>query len=107
MSDRDLETFLSKNNLMTRGAVEAMRDGKGDRQAFYALAVKELEPYVASYPQDAEGHAWLGYAYFKKGLIDQAISQYELSLKIKPGDYSVRHDLGVALREKGFKDGGC
>ena len=110
MSDLDLEIFLAKNDLMTSDIeimAGAIRSNKGDIQVFYALVIKELERYVAGHPQDAEGRALMGYAYFKKGYIDQAISQYELALKIKPDDYSIRHDLGVALREKGFRDGGC
>jgi Flp pilus assembly protein TadD len=104
MSDRDLEAFLNKNRLMTP---EAILNYKVDPAAFYEISIKVLEPYVTDHPNDAGGHAMLGHTYFKKGSIDQAITQYELALNISPGDYSVRHDLGVALREKGYRDGGC
>jgi len=111
MSDiDDLVSFLRKNDLLTsdiRSATETIEFGNGDPRMFHSLAIKELEPFVASHPRDAEGHARLGNAYYSSGRIDRAITQFELSLKIDPGNYSVRHDLGVALQEKGLRDGGC
>ena len=109
---KDLESFLLKNNLFSseiKNTIEIIRKNPDDhiQKEFWDLAIKELEVYVERCPDEADGHAQLGYAYFKKGLIDKAITQFEHALKINPNDYSTRHDLGVALSEKSKRDGGC
>ncbi len=49
-------------------------------------------------------HYYLGTTAFKKGRVDEAITQYQEALQIKPGYPEACNAIGLALREKGRVD---
>lgn len=48
-------------------------------------------------------HNNLGDAYQKKGLLDKAIEQYEITLRSHPDDFDAHTNLGLAYKGKGMK----
>jgi tetratricopeptide (TPR) repeat protein/tRNA A-37 threonylcarbamoyl transferase component Bud32 len=59
---------------------------------------------VALQPQSPGTHVNLGIALYEKGLLDEAIAEYQEAIRIKE-DYAEAHNnLGVALAEKGRLD---
>jgi tetratricopeptide (TPR) repeat protein len=49
-------------------------------------------------------HYYLGASAFKKGKVDEAITQYQEALQIKPGHAEICNAIGLALRQKGRVD---
>jgi len=55
-------------------------------------------------PYKARPHSKLGNAYFKKGMLDEAISEYKKALTINPNFIAVHSNLGYAFHNKGMLD---
>jgi Flp pilus assembly protein TadD len=60
---------------------------------------------VEKSPNKARPHVSLGWALYKKGKVDEAISHYKKALSIEPEFPKVHTNLGLALAEQGDYDG--
>jgi tetratricopeptide (TPR) repeat protein len=59
---------------------------------------------VSKSPNKARGHSNLGSAYMEQGLVDKAIEEYQIAIKLNP-DYSHAHNnLGIAYKSRGLID---
>jgi protein O-mannosyl-transferase len=56
---------------------------------------------VDNSPENATAREYLGYALYSQGRIDDAIVQYQASLKMNPNGYKSYMNLGVAYHAKG------
>jgi tetratricopeptide (TPR) repeat protein len=59
---------------------------------------------VKKSPDGALPHNNLGSAYRDKGMIDKAIEQYQIAMKLDPNSPDPYNNLGVAYRDKGMLD---
>ncbi len=59
---------------------------------------------VAKNPDSATAHEYLGYALYEKGMVDEAIEQYQRSLKINPELIDAHINLGVAYSARKLTD---
>jgi Tfp pilus assembly protein PilF len=74
------------------------------RNTVWKSDISLWEDVVIKSPQKARGHYNLGGAYESNNLIDKAIEQYRIAVRLKP-DLEVAHNnLGTAYRAKGFID---
>jgi tetratricopeptide (TPR) repeat protein len=62
------------------------------------------EDVVSKSPKKARGNFNLGIAYKSKGLIDKAIEQYRIAIKVKPDYPDAHNNLGNAYQSKGLID---
>jgi len=62
------------------------------------------EDVVKKSPQNARGHNNLGYIFYKKGLTDKAIMQYNIALQLKPDYADAHNNLGIAYKANGLID---
>ncbi|MFZ5571510.1 MAG: tetratricopeptide repeat protein [Thermodesulfobacteriota bacterium] len=70
-------------------------------QEAYDEAIPILETYLQQHPDSIDEMNKLGFAYLKSGKLDQAVSTFEKTLVLKPGDpYAVLY-LGTAYLNKG------
>jgi tetratricopeptide (TPR) repeat protein len=56
-------------------------------------------------PTDAEAHNNLGWAYREKGMLDEAIAQFEIAVQLRPDYAGARSGLEEAYREKASRVG--
>ena len=66
-----------------------------------AARIGELEKAVLENPREASRWAGLGNLYFDTGQAQKAVSAYERSLALEPGNAHVITDLGIMQRELG------
>lgn len=71
--------------------------GAGD----YASAARALLHRVASAPNDARAHYYLGLAYSRMGVREGAINHFRVAVRLAPTSAESRDGLGRALREAG------
>ena len=64
-----------------------------------AVAIKQHEDQVVREPNNAEAWEHLGNLYYDSGAPEKAISAYDKTLEIRPGNTSVLVDRGVMYRE--------
>jgi tetratricopeptide (TPR) repeat protein len=62
----------------------------------FAEAAALLEPWVAQYRDDADGHNWLAYSYRKTGKLDLAFRHYKRALGIDPQHLGAHEYIGEA-----------
>src|SRR5213593_2383224 len=67
----------------------------------YAPAIRTLLGAVATPPQDARAHYYLGLAYARLGVVTGAMRQLSDAVRLAPGDPRVHDALGQTLREMG------
>ena len=83
---------VSEGERLMIGAREAAAKGEGIVQR------ERLETLVAAYPADERGHNLLGDYLLNAQEYEQAIAQYEESIRINPGFSSPYNGMGYALR---------
>lgn len=88
--------LLSANNL---GWMLAKSGDPADLDKAMIIVQKAKDKYPDN-PQLADT---LGYIYYKKGMHDNAISQFSLALKAMPEDPEVNYHMGLALHAQGKK----
>ena len=71
------------------------------RNQDYRSEIAMRSSAVAAFPDDALEHYNLGIALTKAGHVQEAISQYEQTLRLNPDIAGVRNNLGVALEHEG------
>jgi tetratricopeptide (TPR) repeat protein len=59
---------------------------------------------VEKHPDSATAHAYLGYALYQKGMVDEAIDHYQKSLMINPDLIDSHINLGVAYSARKLTD---
>lgn len=62
----------------------------------YASALKELKAYIAREPEDAFGHNFLGYIYYRQKNYPKAIQSLETALALQPDDAYAHFYLAFA-----------
>ena len=67
----------------------------------YAARIAETKAYLKNHPEDGAAWATLGNLYFDTNRFAEAITSYEKSLSLKPGNPNVITDLGVMYRRNG------
>lgn len=70
----------------------------------YDLAEMDMRRRVELYPRDPAGHSILGYVYFERGSLDEAIGEFKKALEIEPDLAAVRIVLGEIYLGKGRVD---
>ena len=71
----------------------------------YDKAIQVLQDYLKGNPQDVEAHHFLGNAYFKKGLLDEAQKEYEEALDQDSKHPLVIYQLGlVYIKKKEYEE---
>jgi Flp pilus assembly protein TadD len=76
-------------------AIEAIQNGN------YTGAIRELKKAIALKPDYPDLHNYLGIAYGNNGMADDAIEEFETSLKINPYYLKARLNLALALYDCG------
>ena len=59
---------------------------------------------VTKSPENARAHVNLGIAYSEKGLVNEAIKQFQEALSLKPDSSEAHFNLGIAYAKKGLLD---
>jgi tetratricopeptide (TPR) repeat protein len=60
-------------------------------------AIKYLDVYVRHYPKDYIPFVKLGYAYYMKGLYDQALTAYRHAQKLNPSNKEIEDSIELCL----------
>jgi Flp pilus assembly protein TadD len=84
-----LEERPSSAQISKELAIEAIQNGDNDE------AMRELKKAVALKPDYPDLHNYLGIAYGNAGMVDDAVQEFEISLKINP--YYLKARLNLAL----------
>jgi len=74
-----------------------------DEDADFRRTLAQFKAKVAENfsPEDAKGHYDLGSAYKEMGLLDEAIAEFQQSLRADPGYLAAFEMLGLSFLEKG------
>lgn len=67
----------------------------------YDKMEKDFVAEVLNNPENTEAWIQLGHVYFDTKIYDKAITAYEKSLELKPGNADVLTDLGIMYRRNG------
>jgi tetratricopeptide (TPR) repeat protein len=65
--------------------------------ADYDGAIKYLSRYLSYYSKPYEAFFGLGYAYFKKGLCEQALKEFKKAEKLNPSSKEVKYNIGLCI----------
>jgi superkiller protein 3 len=99
--EEELKTFFhciieekpSSAQLSRELAIEAIQNGNE------AEAIRELKKAITLQPDYPDLHNYLGIAYGNAGMVDDAIEEFETSLKINPKYIKARLNLALVLYE--------
>jgi Flp pilus assembly protein TadD len=99
--DEELKTFFhciieekpSSAQISRELAIEAIQHGNN------AGAIRELKKALTLQPDYPDLHNYLGIAYGNAGMVDDAIEEFEISLKINPKYIKARLNLALLLYE--------
>ena len=91
-----LEERPSSDQLSKELAIDALHNGNNNE------AIRELKKAIAIHADYPDLHNYLGIAYGNSGMVDDSITEFEISLKINPYYMKARLNLALALYEKGL-----
>jgi tetratricopeptide (TPR) repeat protein len=69
----------------------------------YDEAIAECEPIVDIDPNFYFTYWCLGFAYWQKGMLEEAIAAYERGIELEPGDLHLKADLAIVYADAGQK----
>ena len=62
------------------------------------------EDVVRKAPANARAHNNLGFVYYERGMLDQAMGEFAAALRLRPGYLDARINLGIVYNAKGMTD---
>ena len=84
----------------------ATESPSGDEQADFARMLNQFKEKVSEHvdADDVSAHHDLGTAYLEMGLIDEAVSEFQMALRASPGHLPTHEVMGRCWMEKGQPD---
>jgi tetratricopeptide (TPR) repeat protein len=91
LSEKDKENYYLGDSLLELGNFDD--------------AIKYLDDYVGHYPKDDIPFVRLGYAYYMKGLYEQALTTYRRAEALNPSSKEIKDSIDLCLTQIGRKEG--